>query len=247
MCIIPIERNDDMKKAHIKVKPKITKRVTGRAYILATVLSATLCAFVFFFLFSAKDNINEEIKVDVPNVTPEEIAQVSEPVEVEIPVTEEIKNELKIEIEKPEPAQNTEVFTNNETEFLKPTDGEIINDYSNGKPVKSETMGDWRVHSGIDIKAEIGTMVKSPQDGKVLISENNKLTGNTVVIEHKNGYVSTIYNLESISVSKGENVEKGAVIGTVGKSAPLENAMDAHVHFEIKKNGKFVNPNDYIK
>ncbi len=236
-----------MKRAYIKVKPKSTKRSTGKAYIVAAILSATVCAFVFSFMFSSKDEITKEIKIDIPEITPEEIAQVSEPLEIEIPITEEIKNEPEIEVKEPETAQETGLFGNEEIMMSKPAEGEIISDYSGGKPVKSETMGEWRVHSGIDIGSLVGTAVKAPYKGVVISCENNRLTGNTVVIDHKNGYVSTLYNLENISVSKGENVEKGQKIGTVGKSAPQEATIEPHVHFEIKKDGKYVDPNEYIK
>ena len=236
-----------MKRAYIRVKPKSAKRATGKAYIVATVLSATVCAFVFSFLFSPKDDVSKEIKIDVPNVTPEEIAQVSEPVEIEVPITKEIEKEPKVEVAEPEKVQETGIFTNEEIKISKPKDGEVLIGFSGGKPVKSETMGDWRVHSGIDILGALGDKVKAPFKGEVISAENNKLTGNTVVIDHKNGYVSTLYNLQNISVSKGEKVEEGQVIGTVGNSAPLEAALAPHVHFEMKKDGKFVDPNNYIK
>ncbi len=236
-----------MKKTYARVRPKVTKKSSGKAYIVATILSATVCAFVFSFIFAPKDNVQSEIKIDIPNVTPEEIAQVSEPVELEVPITEEITKEPKKEIEVPDESKETGVFTNEEFKISMPADGKVINDFSNGKPVKSETMGDWRVHNGIDIEASPNTQVKAPFSGKVISTENNKLTGNTLVIDHQNGYVSTMYNVENISVSNGESVKEGQILGVAGKSAPLEAALPTHLHFEIKKDGKYVNPNEYIK
>ncbi|MBQ3181569.1 MAG: M23 family metallopeptidase, partial [Clostridia bacterium] len=127
-----------------------------------------------------------------------------------------------------------------------PVSGDIINEFSGTKPVKSKTLGDWRVHSGIDIKAPKGEAVCAPADGKIIEAYNSKLTGNTVSIEHDGGLVSTLYNLESIAVETGNKVKSGEKIGTVGTSAALESLEEPHVHFELKKEGKTVNPKDYI-
>ena len=125
--------------------------------------------------------------------------------------------------------------------------GEIINEFSGTKPVKSKTMGDWRVHSGIDIKGKSGIDVKCPADGKVLEAKDDSLTGKTVTVDHGNGYVTTLYNLGKMNVKKGQQVKEGDVLGTVGISAPVEAAEDAHVHFEMKKDGKYVDPQEYVK
>lgn len=240
-----------MKKAYVKVKPKSTKKSYGKAYIVAAIASALLCAVIFSSVLMPDKEIGEDIKIDITGVTPEEIAQVSEPLEIEVPVTTEIvkEPEREIEVPKEEPikAEEAGIFNNADVKLMMPVSGEIISGYSGSKPVKSKTMGDWRVHSGIDIKADAGTKVKAPSDGKVVVAGNNKLTGNTVSIDHGNGFVSTIYNLESINVQQGDSVKEGDVIGTVGNSAPLESMDEPHAHFELKKDGLYVNPQEFIK
>ena len=237
-----------MKKAYVKVKPKNVRRSFGKAYIIAAALSAVLCATVFSFLLHPDDEITKDIKIDVPDVKPEESAQVSEPIEIEIPITEEIKETPEVEVAEPETkAEETASFGNAEMKFLMPVSGQIINDYSGTKPVKSKTMGDWRVHSGVDIQAPHGTKVCAPFDGKIIVAENNKLTGKTVSIEHSNGFVSTLYNLDTITVEIKGQVKAGEAVGTVGNSALLEAQEEPHVHFELRKDGKTVNPKDYIK
>ena len=236
-----------MKKGYARVKPKATKKAFGKAYIVAMILSATVCAFIFSFVFSPKENIPDKIEIDVPEISTEEVAQVSEPIEIEVPVTTETPKEDKPEIVEPEKTEEAGIFKNEEIKMLQPVAGGILNAYSGTKPVKSKTMGDWRVHSGIDIEAPLGTQVKAPLGGKVTASKSDKLTGNTVVIDHQNGFVSTLYNLQAVNVSAGEEVKEGQVIGTVGNSALLESAEAPHLHFELTKEGKLVNPKDYIK
>lgn len=237
-----------MKKAYVKVKPKSVKKPFKKAYIITAAVSAVLCAAVFSFLFGPDDDIESEIKIEVPDVKIDETAQVSESLEIEIPITEEIESIPEIEINSNEPdTEETGSVLGVDVKIMMPVSGDIINEFSGTKPVKSKTMGDWRVHSGIDIKASKGESVNAPADGKIIEAYNSKLTGNTVSIEHGGGFVSTLYNLESIAVETGNKVKSGDKIGTVGTSSALEALEDPHVHFELKKEGKVVNPKEYVE
>ena len=237
-----------MKKVYVKVKPKSVKKTSGRPYIIATVISAAVCAFAFAFFMRGDEVPPPVTKTEVIEVTPEEIAQVSEPVEIEVKKEPEVQKEETAEVVQPKQEEAAEVAKQTaEPSFMMPVQGEIINEFSGTKPVKSKTMGDWRVHSGIDIKGKSGIDVKCPADGKVTEARDDSLTGKTVTVDHGKGYVTTVYNLGKISVKKGQQVKAGDVLGTVGISAPVEAAEDAHVHFEMKKDGKYVNPGEYIR
>jgi murein DD-endopeptidase MepM/ murein hydrolase activator NlpD len=63
--------------------------------------------------------------------------------------------------------------------------------------------------------------------------------GNTVVVDHQNGYKSSYSHLKDIRVRKGRSVSKGGIIGTVGVTG---NSSGAHLHYEIMKDGKRINP-----
>lgn len=236
-----------MKKAYVKVKPKSVKRHFKKAYIIAAAASALLCALVFSSVFAPEEEIKRETKIEIDEVNPQEISQVSEPLEIEVPIPEETIKNPEIEIKVPDEKVEEVVTANQATEgFIMPVTGEVINDYSGSIPVKSKTMGDWRVHSGIDIKAPKGTNVIAPASGKVIKASNDRLTGNTVSIEHDDGFVSTIYGLGSIKVKTGSKVQSGDIIGIAGNSSALESQEDEHVHFEMKKDGKYINPNNHI-
>lgn len=236
-----------MKKAYVKVRPKSVKKTFKKAYIVAAAVSALLCAFVFSSVFLPDAEIKKEDLVEIEEVVPEEISQVSEPLEIEVPAPEETIKIPEVEIKVPD-EKAEEVATANQVEenFIMPVAGEIINDYSGSVPVKSKTMGDWRVHSGIDIRTPQGETVVAPASGKVIEAKSDRLTGKTVSIENSDGVVFTVYNLGSIKVSTGDKVKSGDIIGTSGQSAALEAQEEPHVHFEIVKDGKTVNPKNYI-
>jgi hypothetical protein len=74
-------------------------------------------------------------------------------------------------------------------------------------------------------------------------STGNRSYGNCVKIEHKNGYFTLYAHLSEVYVKKGEYVEKGQTIGKMGDSG---NAYGVHLHFEVQKNNKRMNPTPYL-
>lgn len=71
--------------------------------------------------------------------------------------------------------------------LIQPIDGEVFTQYSNGELVKSETLGDWRTHNGIDIAADEGTPVKAAAKGSVTGVRSDALWGYVVEITHPDG------------------------------------------------------------
>lgn len=132
--------------------------------------------------------------------------------------------------------------------FIKPIEGEIIVEYANENLVYSNTLKEWVTHNGIDIKAEKASIVKAASDGKVKFIKNDPRYGITVAIEHDNGYVSIYANLLTAEfVKEEEKVKQGQTIGTIGNTAVFEIADEPHLHFEILKEDKYLNPSEYIK
>lgn len=97
---------------------------------------------------------------------------------------------------------------------------------------------DWRFHTGVDISLREGAAVKAVGSGKVLSVSEEKATGITVAVE---AALYTLYygSLATVTVQKGEQVRPGQLLGTVG-SCMAE--PQPHLHFAVKKQGKFVNP-----
>ena len=142
------------------------------------------------------------------------------------------------------PDQSEELLT-----FTSPAVGTLGSQHSATVPVFSDTLGAWRIHTGIDITTDEGASVFAAAAGEVTNIYTDELLGVSVEITHS-GNIKTVYsNLAddgSICVSVGEKVKKGDVIGTVGDSSISELAEEAHLHFELLINDASVNPLDYI-
>lgn len=132
--------------------------------------------------------------------------------------------------------------------FKKPVVGEIVKEFAKDKLVYSNTLEEWITHMGIDIKADKATVVKASAEGTIKSIKNDPRYGLTVVIEHTNGFTSIYSNLLTAEfIVKGEKVKQGQTIGTVGNTATFEISDEAHLHFEIKKDGENLDPELYIK
>ncbi len=246
-----------MKKAYAKVKDNSVKSILKRPYIAVTILGASLCAIILSMSMSQEPlkEPNPEEQVMQVEVTAAPLPQTIPEKETE-PVKEEVASPRTNEVSAPKPEEVTQPDTvsvaantvpDKKLIMQKPVDGVVLKPYSNGKPVKNETMGDWRLHTGVDIEAAQGTEVKAVADGSVTCAEKDTLTGYTVTIDHGNGVLSTVYNLENIKdLKEGQNVKKGDKIGTAGASATLEMLDEPHIHFEVKENGKYINPETYL-
>ncbi len=149
--------------------------------------------------------------------------------------------------------KNDAEITNNEEPvedptFTIPVEGEIVKQYGKDKLIYSDTLKEWTTHLGIDIKADKTTVVKASADGAVKSIKNDPRYGLTVVIEHQNGFSSVYSNLLTAEfVVVGETVKSGQTIGTVGNSATFEILDDAHLHFELLKDGNSVDPEMYLR
>lgn len=131
--------------------------------------------------------------------------------------------------------------------FVSPTVGEISESHSSEIPVFSDTLGEWRLHTGIDITADEGTEVYATERGTVSRVYSDPLLGKTVEVTHDGGIVTRYSNLASeVSVKEGDSVASGALIGVIGDTSISELAEEPHLHFEMLVNGVSVNPLDYI-
>ncbi len=101
----------------------------------------------------------------------------------------------------------------------------------------------YRMHTGIDIATSYGTPVLASDGGKVIFAGWKSGYGNCVVIDHGANLTSMYGHLSSINVSTGQKVYKGKTLGGVGSTGT---STGNHLHFEIRKLGNDVNPNNYI-
>lgn len=134
--------------------------------------------------------------------------------------------------------------------FSMPASGEIMTAHSLSVPVFSETLGEWRFHTGVDIATEAAAPVHASAKGTISRIYNDPMLGTTVEITHSNGCVTQYANLNATlaeGIAEGKEVASGALLGVVGDTAISELGAEAHLHFGMKVNGAAVNPMDYIE
>lgn len=131
--------------------------------------------------------------------------------------------------------------------FVWPLNGEVLHPFSIDQLVFNKTMGDWRVHTGADIAANLGTQVACIGDGVVEDVYQDELMGVTVVIDHGKERKSVYSNLmDGVTVAIGDTVKAGDVIGGVGASAEGESAESSHLHLEAIEAGKQIDPLSWL-
>ncbi|HUW59676.1 MAG TPA: M23 family metallopeptidase [Candidatus Bathyarchaeia archaeon] len=100
-----------------------------------------------------------------------------------------------------------------------------------------------RHHDGADISAPTGTPVVATADGKVSFAGYDGDYGKIVRISHGNGMETCYGHLQSYSVTPGQAIKRGDVIGKCGRTG---RTTGAHIHYEVRINGKTVNPSKYF-
>jgi len=107
-----------------------------------------------------------------------------------------------------------------------------------------ESGGTGGSHTGIDVAAQTGTPIRAVADGRVVYADMDDQFGNLVEIDHGNR-LSTRYGHCSRMVVRTEQiVMKGDIIAYVGSTGRV--TTGPHLHFEVSKNGRFVDPNTYL-
>jgi septal ring factor EnvC (AmiA/AmiB activator) len=121
-----------------------------------------------------------------------------------------------------------------------PVDGSVL--YSFGRVVNpNNSTTRW---NGLGIGAALGTSVKSIAAGEVVLAEQVGTYGPTVIVQHGGGDYSVYGSLGRIDVRKGQDVQKGQVLGTVGSADP---DLPPHLHLEIRPKGRAVDPLEWLR
>ncbi len=135
-------------------------------------------------------------------------------------------------------------FTDDYIPSISPIDAKDYKKITSGfgmrmHPVLKKEM----MHNGVDFSANEGTPIMVSANGTVRTAEFIENYGNRVIIDHGNGYSTSYSQMQKYLVEPGQTVKKGEIIGYVGSSG-LSTAP--HLHYEIMKDGKYVDPKDYL-
>lgn len=236
-----------MKNSKITRDGSKTGFFSGKGFYIALAVSlVAVGGAAWIGINSSLDKLNDNNSLNLDN-TPSQVAEPN--TEWGLPSEQEA---AKPQSDVPANENNSASSENNNSNaaqsFIMPLKGSILNPYSGDKVVKSKTLDQWEMHTGIDIAAKVSTPVKAVSAGKVIEIKNDSMWGACVIIEHPNGYESHYYNLKSaVNVKKNQTVKLGDVIGSVGTSAEIERAEESHLHFAMKQNSKWVDPMSLLK
>ena len=100
-------------------------------------------------------------------------------------------------------------------------------------------LGFLRMHKGLDLAAPHGTPIYAPVAGRVVMAARNRGYGNFIKLDHSSGISSGYGHLSRFAVRAGQQVSRGQIIGYVGSTGM---STGPHLHWEVWKNGKNVNP-----
>ncbi|MFK7699471.1 M23 family metallopeptidase [Pseudomonas caspiana] len=98
-------------------------------------------------------------------------------------------------------------------------------------------------HSGLDFAVPAGTPIKAPAAGKVILTGNYFFNGNTVFVDHGQGFISMFCHMSKIDVKVGDAVPRGGVVGRVGSTG---RATGPHMHWNVSLNDARVDPAIFI-
>ncbi len=103
--------------------------------------------------------------------------------------------------------------------------------------------GAWTMHWGIDISTNVGNPIMATADGIVIKVETDKYLGKNITISHGNGYTTVYGHMSNFAVRAGQKVKRRDIIGYIGQTGK---AAGPHVHYEVFKDGKRVDPRNFL-
>jgi len=128
-----------------------------------------------------------------------------------------------------------------------PVVGEVVMDFSVDRLVFDVTLNQWRTNDNIAIAADRGTTVRAAAAGRVIETGNTRQFGQTVVIDHGNGWITTYSQLdEDVAVNVGDIVNLGQIIGTIGQPSIFSSLLGYHVGFAIHNNESPIDPGSVL-
>lgn len=166
-------------------------------------------------------------------------------------------NDVESEIQEPELEETTEEVTaaaislpelnfSEDTLMQWPVNGTILLDYSMDQTTYFSTLDQYRLSPAIAVQAVEGAPVIAATAGKVLSIENDAKTGTTITMELGNGYQAVYGQLKDLTVSEGDIVKEGAIIGYINTPTKYYSTEGSNLYFAMKQNGEPIDPILYL-
>ena len=180
-----------------------------------------------------KEEINEESQITQGNNVEAELTEKPEVVIPDVPIVQTPVTQKKFS------------FSTNDM-LTWPIDGNVLLNYSMDETIYFSTLDQYKYNPALVIAGQVGQKVKAAEDGKVTSIVKDYETGVTVTVSLGDGYEAVYGQLGEVSVSQGENVEKGDVIGLLGEPTKYYSVEGCNLYFQLLKDGEPVNPLEYL-
>ena len=126
------------------------------------------------------------------------------------------------------------------TPSLWPVSGPIRSSYGRRR---DPFTGESAMHRGLDIGALYGAEIRAPANARVVLAQRQAAYGNLVVLDHGDGLTTRYGHMARFNVQKGDQVQKGDIIGFVGNTG---RSTGPHLHYEVRLNDRTLNPRNYL-
>lgn len=220
-------------------KRRILQFVEDKGFYIILALCVTAIGISGYVLFFAEGE-PEELPVVLADPEPQVPVVRPDPEDTEVPA---VRPELP---ELPEPDQT--VMNPAKPARVKPVEGKVLRPFSGEDLVYDRTMGDWRTHNGIDYAAAQGTPVAAVCDAVIGAAWTDGLRGNCLRLDCGDQTFVTYCGLDwSEEAVPGAQVKAGQQIGTLGGSMLTESCEESHLHLEVVKNGRYQDPEKFLK
>lgn len=229
------------------MKKKTTR--SNRTFVITAAAGAAAVAVTMFAAY--RSTVNRLVPTSTSTPTISQTYTFSAPEESDTPVQNNVSG-----VAKPNGTSNgsenssdgTSAVTANkpivaDVGNIMPVKGDISHEFSNGELVKSETLGVWKTHDGVDILCDLGTDVRSMSEGVVKEIKDDPLWGVYVIVEQNNGLDVQYCGLaKDLNVKAGQAVNQGEILGKTSDTNQCEILQKPHLHLAVKQNGKWIDP-----
>lgn len=228
------------------------KKKTNRSNRTFVITAAAGAAVVAVTMFAAyRSTVNRLVPTSTSTPTISQTYTFSAPEESDTPVQNNVSGVAKpngTSSGSENSSDSTSAVTANkpivaDVGNIMPVKGDISHEFSNGELVKSETLGVWKTHDGVDILCDLGTDVRSMSEGVVKEIKDDPLWGVYVIVEQSNGLDVQYCGLaKDLNVKAGQAVNQGEILGKTSDTNQCEILQKPHLHLAVKQNGKWIDP-----
>ena len=233
-------KHKDYKLLFISVLNNKTRQLefTKSSFFVGIIVLGSICLISLLLIIFSIPIINEYLEINTVNRKINNQKEIINDLSDSIDEIGLMKSYVEAMIglgenEELDPAKIRFMVTNN-IPNIKPNTGVISHEFD----IDSK-------HFGVDIVNEEGTSILSIANGVVVYSDYSKDYGNGIIIDHENGYYSHYYHNKENFVKRNERIDGGTLIAQLGNTG--QQSTGPHLHFEIWKDGKPINPLSFFQ